>query len=239
MRKAKVAVDVWDVWVRVFHWGLVASVLVSFYTLKTSGMPFLFPIDVHAQAGYLVLGLLIFRWLWGVLGSVYARFNAFLYPLNKTLSYSKTLYSKTLHSKSSFKSQTGAYASHNPLGGWMVLIMLLSLSFQAVSGLFLSDDIFFQGPLYGVLGQDVSHQLRTLHHLNSDLLIILITLHLVALVVHRLRGESLVFAMFSGTKHLHQSPIDVRKEPLSSATLRLRALGVVLLAGAAVLWLWI
>ncbi|TVP51270.1 MAG: cytochrome B [Halomonas sp.] len=228
MRNTKVAVDVWDIWIRLFHWGLVAAVLISFYTTKTSGMPFLFPIDVHAQAGYLVLGLLVFRLIWGLLGSVYARFSSFLYSPSQTAAYSKALLQR----------QTSAYASHNPLGGWMVVIMLLSLGFQAVSGLFLSDDIFFQGPLYGLFGQDISGQLRTLHSLNSDLLLILIGLHLVAVAMHRLLGERLLAAMLSGTKHFFQPPIDARNEPLTSSTLHLRAIGAILIAAGVVLWLW-
>lgn len=228
MYKAKLAIDVWDGWVRVFHWGLVATVLVSFYTTKTSGLPFLFPIDVHAQSGYLVLGLLVFRWLWGMLGSVYARFSTFLYPVDDTIAYSTTL----------LKRQAKAYASHNPLGGWMVLILLLSLTFQAISGLFLSDDIFFQGPLYGLLGQDVSSRLRTLHQLNSDLLLILIGLHLVGVVVHRLLGEPLLTAMLIGTKRFRQQPADAHSEPLNISLLRWRAVGVILIAAGVVVWLW-
>ncbi|MEA2117502.1 cytochrome b/b6 domain-containing protein [Halovibrio sp. HP20-50] len=228
MYKAKLAIDVWDGWVRVFHWGLVAAVLVSFYTTKTSGLPFLFPIEAHAQAGYLVLGLLVFRWLWGVLGSVYARFSTFIYPVDDTIAYSKTL----------LKRQANAYASHNPLGGWMVLILLLSLTFQAISGLFLSDDIFFQGPLYGLLGQNISSQLRSLHQLNSDLLLILVGLHLVGVVVHRLLGEPLLTAMLIGTKRFRQQPVDTLREPLKASTLHLRALGILLIAVGVVLWLW-
>lgn len=228
MRDAKLSIEVWDGWVRVFHWGLVLAVLVSFYTTKTSAIPFLFPIEVHAQSGYLVLGLLVFRWLWGVLGSVYARFSTFLYPPSETIAYSKTL----------LKRSQNTYASHNPLGGWMVVIMLLSLSFQAVSGLFLSDDIFFQGPLYGLFGQDIGSQLRTLHHLNSDLLLILIGLHFVGLIVHRLLGEPLVAAMLVGTKRFRQQPVDARNELLNSATLRLRAIGALCIAAGVVLWLW-
>ena len=228
MRNARVAIKVWDLWIRLFHWGLVAAVLVSFYTTKTDGVPFLFPIEVHAQAGYLVLGLLVFRWLWGMLGSVYTRFSTFLYSPAQTATYSKTL----------LKRQTNAYASHNPLGGWMVVIMLLSLSFQAVSGLFLSDDIFFQGPLYGLFGQDISNQLRTLHYFNSDLLLTLIGLHLIGLIVHKIFGEPLLTAMFSGTKHLRQQPVDARNESLHSTTLRLRAIGALFIAAGVVLWLW-
>lgn len=224
----KVAIEVWDGWVRLFHWGLVVAVLISFYTTKTSGAPFLFPVEVHAQAGYVVIGLLVFRALWGTLGSAYARFKTFLYPPAETVAYSKSL----------LKRQSSAYASHNPLGGWMVLLMLLSLSFQAVSGLFLSDDIFFQAPLYGLFGDGVGSQLRTLHQLNSDLLIVLIGLHLAGLIIHRLLGEPLVAAMLVGTKHFHQQPVDERNEPLNAATLRLRALGALFIAAGVVLWLW-
>lgn len=226
--RGQVAIEVWDSWIRLFHWGLVAAVLISFYTTKTGGVPFLFPIEVHAQAGYLVLGLLVFRWLWGVVGSVYARFTTFLYPPAEAIAYSKAFLQRQSH----------AYASHNPLGGWMVVVMLLSLTFQAVSGLFLSDDIFFQAPLHGLFGEAVSSQLRTLHQLNSDLLIILMGLHLVGLVVHRLFGEPLMRAMLAGTKRFRQQPADARSEPLNATMLRLRALGALLIAAGIVVWLW-
>lgn len=228
MRKARIEINAWDIWIRLFHWGLVVAVLVSFYTTKTSGEPFLFPIEVHAQAGYLLLGLLVFRWLWGVMGSVYARFKTFLYPPSETIAYSKAL----------LKRQPDTYASHNPLGGWMTVVMLVSLSFQAVSGLFLSDDIFFQAPLYGLFGEGVSSQFRSLHQLNSDFLLILIGLHLVGLIVHRLLGEPLVTAMVAGTKHFNQQPVDARDEPLNASTLRLRALGGLLIAAGVILWFW-
>ena len=224
----KVAIEVWDRWIRLFHWGLVLTILFSFYTTKTSAAPFLFPIEVHAQAGYLVIGLLVFRWLWGVLGSVYARFRTFLYPPTKAMAYSKAL----------IKRKPSAYASHNPLGGWMVVVMLLSLSFQAVSGLFLSDDIFFQAPLYTLVSDATSSQLRTLHQWNSDFLLILIGLHLVGLIVHRLLGEPLLAAMWAGTKRFHRQPVDARSEPLNTAMLRLRALGCLLIAAGVVVWVW-
>ena len=120
----------------------------------------------------------------------------------------------------------------------MVLLMLLSLSFQAVSGLFLSDDIFFQGPLYGFVSDELANQLRALHRLNSDLLIILIGLHLAGLIVHRLLGEALVAAMLVGGKRFYQLPADARKESLSATILRLRAIGALLIAAGVVLWLW-
>jgi len=189
---------VWDVYVRLFHWALVASMLVSFYTMKTEGEPFLFPAEIHAKSGYIVLGLLSFRWLWGLFGSFFARFSTFLTSPVVSFGYAISLTRRRLKH----------YAGHNPLGGWMVLVMLLSLTFQGASGLFLSDDIFFEAPLYGVLGKDVSKTLLTLHHYNSTLLMILIGLHLGAIVVHQLLGEKLVGAMITGTKRLSGPPED-------------------------------
>jgi len=74
--------------------------------------------------------------------------------------------------------------------------------------------------------------------LNSDLLIILIGLHLLGLVVHRLLGEPLLAAMLTGNKRFRQQPVDERNEPFNTATLRIRALGALLIAAGVVLWLW-
>ncbi|RUR27224.1 cytochrome B [Vreelandella andesensis] len=226
MQNGRKQIAVWDVFVRLFHWCLLAAVLISFYTTKTDGAPFLFPIEVHAQAGYIIIGLLIFRVIWGVLGPTYARFSTFVYGPKNTASYAKAL----------LKRQEPRYASHNPLGGWMVVLLLLSLSFQAVSGLFLSDDIFFQGPLYGLLGRDVSGELASLHALNSDLLLILIGIHLVGIVVHALLGEHLVPAMVTGIKRFTSAPVD--EKPAYRTKYRLLAIGAFLVAAGVCGWLW-
>ncbi|GAA3908876.1 cytochrome b/b6 domain-containing protein [Halomonas cibimaris] len=224
-------IRVWDVYVRLFHWALVLAVLVSFYTMKTEAKPFLFPAEVHAKAGYIVLGLLAFRWFWGIVGSFFARFATFLRSPQTSLDYAWGL----------IKRNPQPYAGHNPIGGWMVLVMLLSLTFQGVSGLFLSDDIFFEAPLYAALGQDVSKTLLTLHNYNATLLLVLIGLHLGAIVLHRLLGEKLVGAMFTGNKRLPGPPVDAAPD---SPTLTQRPLwlGLVAIAGAASVsltwWFW-
>lgn len=220
---------VWELPVRLFHWGLVGGVALAFYTMKTEGAPFVFPMDIHARAGYVLLGLLLFRWLWGLVGGFHARFSSFLHSPATLVGYVRRL----------LTGRPPAYAGHNPLGGLMVVVMLLSLSFQAASGLFLTDDIFFSGPLHGLVERDTARTLKSLHHLNANLLVALIAAHLLALVVHRLKGERLVGAMVTGRKTLHAAPED---EPAEAKVPRRVspwvALGVIALSALPVLWLW-
>ncbi|MGM0915756.1 MAG: cytochrome b/b6 domain-containing protein [Pseudomonadota bacterium] len=220
---------VWDIPVRLFHWSLVALVGLSFYTMKTEGAPFVFPVEIHARAGYLLLGLLLFRWLWGLLGSPHARFASFLRSPGSMINYGRRL----------LGGRPPAFAGHNPLGGAMVLVMLLSLSFQAVSGLFMTDDIFFKAPLNGWVAGDTVDILIALHHLNANLLVVLIAGHLLALVVHRVKGERLVGAMITGRKTLARRPEDEPDAGLKrrAASLWL-ALALIVLCALPVIWLW-
>lgn len=220
---------VWDIPVRLFHWSLVALVGLSFYTMKTEGAPFVFPIEIHARAGYLLVGLLLFRWLWGLLGSPHARFTSFLYPPGRMIDYGRRL----------LRGTAPRYAGHNPLGGAMVLFMLVSLTFQAASGLFLTDDIFFDAPLHGWASNEIVKILASLHSLNADLLVVLIAAHLIALLFHCLKSERLVSAMITGRKALDDCPED---EPVGGPKPRVASLSLVLvvlaLSSLPVIWLW-
>ncbi len=214
----------WDVWVRIFHWVLVLALIVSFYTMKTEGYPLMFPVDWHARAGYIVLGLLLFRWSWGVFGSRHARFYSFLRSPSTSWHYMAQF----------LRGRAASYAGHNPLGGWMVLIMLLSLTLQAGSGLFLHDDILFEAPLHGSVSDATTKLLTTIHHYNGNSLLILIGLHIAAVVVHRLKGEKLVGAMFNGHKELTSEPADGP----GSRAVQWRAAVMLVLAAGLIIWLW-
>lgn len=222
--------NVWDIPVRLFHWGLVGAVGLSFYTMKTDGAPFIFPVDIHARTGYVLLGLLLFRWLWGLVGSQHARFRSFLYSPASMFDYARRM----------LRGHPPVFAGHNPLGGIMVVVMLLSLTFQAVSGLFLTDDIFFSAPLHDLVDRSTASTLAGLHHLNANFLVLLIAGHLLALVVHRLKGERLVGAMVTGRKALAGEPED---EPITEGQVRRiaspwLAVLVIVVAALPVLWLW-
>lgn len=222
-------IRVWDLPVRLFHWLLVIAVAMSFYTMKTEGAPFVFPMRIHAQAGFVTLGLLVFRWAWGLVGSHHARFWNFLYPPRTILGYLRGLLPGRQHAH---------YAGHNPLGGLASLTLLLSLSVQVGSGLFISDDIFFTAPLYSYVSSDTSSFLRTVHAWNSQLLLILIGLHLVALIVHRLKGEKLVAAMVTGHKRLAEAADEKHAHAIQRRANPWVALPLIVFAIGVVAWLW-
>jgi len=176
---------VWDIPIRVFHWALVVCIVFAWFSVEI-----LEDMEQHFYAGYTALSLLLFRFVWGFVGSRYARFSNFLYSPFKIVSYAKSLLNK----------ETTPYLGHNPLGGLSVFAMLAVLIFQTGTGLFSSDDYYF-GPLAGLIDESWVARLTNLHHLNFDLITVLIVVHIIAIAFYRFRKkEHLVGAMFHGKK---------------------------------------
>lgn len=183
------SVTVWDLPVRLFHWALVGLLGFSWWSGEEGGMA----LERHLWAGYAVLALVLFRCVWGCVGSATARFTHFVRgPRTVLASLPELASARPLH-----------VAGHNPLGGWMVLALLLVLLVQTATGLFANDDLFNEGPLYAHVGKALSDTLTGLHHLNFKLLLALVALHVAAIAWHRVRkGEKLVSAMVHGRKAL-------------------------------------
>ncbi len=178
---------VWDLPTRGFHWLLVILVTTSFVTGKLGGLW----MSYHLLSGYAILGLILFRLVWGVAGGRYARFSSFVRAPGVVLRYLRDL---------PRRDATG-YLGHNPLGGWSVLAMLLTLLVQAVTGLFASDDIFTQGPLYAWVSEATSSWLTRIHRLNQEVILVLVGVHVMAIVFYLVvKGDNLIGPMFSGTK---------------------------------------
>jgi cytochrome b len=189
METGETQVKVWDAPVRLFHWLLVLLFAFMFFTGK-SGSDW---IEWHMRAGYAVLALVLFRILWGFAGSTYARFSSFLAGPRACIECLKHLMAR----------KPSPYPGHNPLGGWMVLVLLLALLFQAGTGMFSNDDLLSEGPLASLVSKATSDQLTVFHVWNFNLLLALAGAHLIAVLYHAgFMKENLIGAMFTGVKQL-------------------------------------
>jgi cytochrome b len=185
--------QVWDLPVRIVHWSLVAAVLGSYVTYKLGLAYFRY----HVWCGYAVLVLVTFRIAWGLCGTRHARFSAFVRGPRDTLRHAVEL----------AQGRVRCYAGHNPLGAWMVVVLLGALLVQALSGLFSNDEIASTGPLYGYVGDALSLRLTSLHRLLFGGIAAAILLHVAAVLAYRLlKKEDLVKAMLTGRKPAEAVP---------------------------------
>ena len=180
-------VPVWDLFVRLFHWLLVVAIAFAWWTVE-QGTEWM---EWHKRSGYVVLGLVIFRVLWGIWGPLTARFRHFLYGIHRTLGYGRLLLQR----------REPPYLSHNPLGGWAVVALLFLCGVQAGTGLFANDDILTEGPLAALVGYEWSLEITRWHKQLSDVLLGVMVLHVAAVLYHQwLRREPLIQAMWHGRK---------------------------------------
>jgi len=192
-------VKVWDVAVRVGHWSLVALFTVAYLTGEIEVE------TLHAWAGYAILAIVLFRILWGFVGTKHARFSDFVVGWQATMAYARSLLS--LRPKH--------YLGHNPLGGWMIVALLVTLLVVCWSGLELYA-VEGKGPLAqatlspvsaaranGDEGKKGKHESgwEDVHEALANFCLLLVFLHvggaLGASLIHR---ENLVRAMVTGNK---------------------------------------
>ena len=192
----EVEVAVWDWPVRVVHWAIFALVA----TLLATGLSGGNAVMVwHMRAGEVLLVLVVFRIIWGFAGSRNARFTSFVRGPRAVLRYLRSL-ARPPHS---------AHATHNPAGGWMVVLLLLALLIQCSLGMFTHDDVMTEGPLVWRVSEDLSDVLGGLHRRGWWLVAGLAIVHIVAVVAFFLvRDDNLIHAMFSGTKLLPRGTAD-------------------------------
>ena len=205
---------VWDLPIRLFHWLLAALVAFQWASAEIGGAL----MDYHKLGGYAVLTLVLFRLLWGFLGSEFALFSSFMRGIGPTLEYVRSL-------------RAGAsprYLGHNPLGGWMTLAFLLSLSTQAVTGLFANDDVTTEGPLAHLVAKRASDVLGEIHQGAFTVLLVLVVLHVGAVLTHRVvKGENLVRPMITGYKEDDQERTVRTASPWLALALLLGTAGAV------------
>ena len=206
----KVNITVWDLPTRSFHWLLAVSFAIAWITHESSR--FLY---AHAYGGYLFFFLLIFRFVWGSIGSRYARFRSFAYDWPSVRAYLKGLIS----------GRAARHIGHNPAGAWAIFMMLGLGVLVSVSGLMVLGGEENHGPLAGLISPQIGDASHEIHEVLANAMLVLVLIHLggvlVESVIHR---ENLIWSMITGVKEALAGTPGVRNFGL---------IGVALLAIAA------
>jgi cytochrome b len=187
MRQLHLPMRIWDLPTRLFHWVLVVLIFAAWFSAWRDWML------VHVVCGLTVLSLLLYRLIWGFIGSDTARFSHFL----------KSPLAALRHLMRLLRREPDIEVGHNAAGGWMVVLLLALLCVQVGSGLCSNDDILVEGPLAGFVGKSRSDWLTHIHHVNFTLIEIAIALHVLAIIAYRvLKGHNLLLPMITGKKRL-------------------------------------
>lgn len=180
----------WDLPVRLVHWLLAGLIVFSWWSVHNHHT------DWHIWSGCAILTLLLFRLMWGVVGSSTARFSSFVPGPGTVLRYLRGGWSGI---------------GHTPLGAISVLALLAAVAVQVGLGLVSQDpDGLYFGPLATLVSSDASDNARDLHELWFNVVLGLIVLHVGAIVFFRLRGRHLTKPMITGKAALDPQAAPMR-----------------------------
>ncbi len=214
MREVRFWMKVWDAPVRLFHWLSVVLLVTLYVTMRTHHM------DWHMRAGYTLMALVLFRLIWGFVGSDTARFSRFL----------RSPLAGFRHLSGFLRHEPDNEIGHNAAGGWMVLLLLGLMAAQITFGLG-AHTRTLAGPLAGWIGPDWSDVANRAHGFTFYLLLAAIVLHvLVVLAYAAIKRQDLVRPMITGRKRL---PGNFRAPRLASPALA----GAVMLLSATIAWI--
>ena len=206
---------VWDAATRLFHWLTVALVIACYISWRMNWM------DWHSWTGDALLALVLFRLLWAFFGSETARFSAFLASPRAAVLYLADL----------LRREPDRQIGHNPVGGWMVLLLLALLLAEALTGIYVANDVADQGPLTETVPAVVANLITDLHSYFWDALLAATVLHVMAILLYAAGiRHDLVTPMITGWKAL---PPDTKHPQLVSVARAAFLLGCSALAAAA------
>jgi len=182
-------VKVWDLFVRIFHWSLVASFTASYLAVEYGYD------EIHEWLGYFIALLVVARIIWGFIGSKYARFTSFIFPIPEYIENFKAIMSNR-HEKH--------YMGHNPLGGSMVFALLAGLFTLVFTGLVLLGWSEYTGPVWAMgipVSESFGDLVKFIHYELPELMLVLIAAHIAGVVLAtKQHKENLVRSMFTGYK---------------------------------------
>lgn len=196
----------WDLPVRLVHWSF-ALLLVPLWLSAEYRR-----IDLHKTLGLILLGLLVFRLLWGVVGSSTARFSGFVAGPRRVLGYVRGLRGG---------GEQVPVVGHNPLGGWSVLALLGLLIVQVGLGLVAQDtDGIESGPLNHLVSYDTATLAGEIHEVVFNLILVFVAIHLAAIAYYRLvKRDNLILPMITGKRRFAMPVVAPRIAPWWRAVL--------------------
>jgi cytochrome b len=202
----------WDLPTRLFHWLTVALVAAAYATWRLNWM------DWHALAGDALLALLLFRVVWGFVGSETARFVRFVASPRAAAHHLTQL----------FRREPDEQFGHNPAGGWMVLLLLSLLLGQTMTGIVVNNDVADAGPLTEIMPAPIANLVTDLHAVLWKALLVAVALHVIAIAIYAAaKGHNLLGPLLTGRKFL---PGPSTPQHLASHILALLVLGGCILA---------
>ena len=176
---------IWDWPLRLWHWAFAAFIVFSLYSGLAGDIALM---EWHVRSGLVLLGLIAFRVGWGLWGGRYARFGR----------YRTTPTAFVDHFR-----RRGKPAAHTSPGIALAAVLLTAAAVQVGSGLFATDDIFTEGPLYGYVSSEFAHAATWIHHRAHWLVLGAGVVHLTAHAVYGLvLRDPTPLAMFTGRKRL-------------------------------------
>ena len=179
-------VKVWDIVVRLFHWTLVTTFCICFITEDSS--------RIHVYSGYLIILLIVCRFIWGFIGTKHARFNDFMVAPGTAIQYIKEF----------IKNKNSRFIGHNPAGAAMIVVLISSILITCLTGLLLYGVAAHSGPLaflFSGTHEYLEETFEEVHEFFSNFSLTLIVLHVSGVIIAgKQHNENLVKSMINGFK---------------------------------------
>ncbi len=178
----------WDLPLRIFHWSMVVTVIIAAVTgYFLEGWALYF----HVYAGYGIGCLLSFRLIWGFIGSYYSRFNSYPLGIKDVISHSKNIIS----------GKHNIHRGHNPIGAWMIILLLSCLILLILTGMIVLAGQENQGPFANSIGYKLGEFNEDIHEIIANILIFAIAIHISGVLVENFAfNNPIIRAMITGRK---------------------------------------
>ena len=198
----KQRVRVWDLPTRLFHWSLVIGIALMYYTANFGHMRW------HLYIGLFLLGLMIFRIIWGFFGSQSARFSNFIKGPDAIKRY--------ISGQLTENEQPG----HNPLGALMVVALITLVCLQIMTGLFSVDNnaYVYDGYLKHLVSSDTADKMLGIHQRLFWVMIAFACVHVLFVFLYAIfKRIDLVLPMLTGYKKIEGETPKLRFAPKGMA----------------------